>query len=180
MTQLRRTLSETVWYPDHPPRSASALYTATHHHLIYELDLPCVGCGVRHSTLSDPKANPYGAKAMETHHSLVEWAGQTEINWDKLAADNPSLTTLVAVAQAFHAHLLANGELPPDYKLDTTAFVDSVDQMLVLCDIEHRSGNRGVHSITGPVWELQRYERGDWDFTGGGAVAPAPVTGVVS
>lgn len=171
MNILRRTLSETVWYPPHAPRTASALYTATHRHLVYDLDSPCAVCEVRHSTLGDPTANRVAAKAIETHHSLVEWAGQTEINWDKLSADNPSLPNLVAVAAAFHAHLLANGELPADYKLDTTAFVDSTDQMLVLCDVHHRSAGKGVHSITGPIWELQRYERGDWDFVGGGTVA---------
>ena len=51
-----------------------------------------------------------------------------------------------------------------------TSFVDSAEQMLVLCDRHHRSSGQGVHMITGPIWELQRYERGDWDFTGGGAV----------
>ncbi len=168
---LRRTLAETVFYPPHAPRSASALYTQTHPHLVYDLDSPCVVCGVRHSTLGDPVHNRVGAKAIETHHALVEWAGQTEINWEKLAADNPELPGLVAIAQAFHAHLLANGELPPDYKLDTTSFVDSTEQMLVLCDVHHRGAQRGVHMITGPIFELQRYERGDWDFTGGGAVA---------
>lgn len=174
-TQLRRTLSETAFYPEHAPRTASALYAKTHHHLVYELDSPCVVCGVRNSTLKTP-ANRLGSKQIETHHALVEWAGQTEINWDKLAADNPTLPTLVSIAQAFHAHLLANGELPPDYKLDATPFVDSTEQMVVLCDVCHRGGSRGVHMITGPVWELSRYERGDWDFTGGGAVIPTTTT----
>ena len=177
MTLLRRTLSETVFYPPHAPRSASALYVQTHHRLVYDLDSPCVVCGVRHSTLGSP-ANKVGAKALETHHALVEWAGQTEINWDKLAEDNPTLPSLVAIAQAFHAHLLANGELPPDYKLDATPFVDSTEQMIVACDVHHRSSGKGVHMISGPIWELQRYERGDWDFTGGGAI-PAPVVAAI-
>lgn len=168
MSVVRRTLSETVFYPEHAPRTASALYAQTHHHLVYDLDLPCVVCGVRRSTLGDLTQNRVGARAIETHHALVEWAGQTEINWDKLAQDNPTLPTLVSIAQAFHAHLLANGSLPPDYKLDATPFVDSTEQMLVICDVDHRGSQRGVHMITGPVWELQRYEAGDWDFTGGG------------
>ena len=173
MTELRRTLSETVWYPPHPPRKASALYSQTHHQLVAIEDRPCVVCGVRNSTLLDTSHNKVGAKALETHHSLIEWAGANAIDWDKLAADHPDLKTLVALAGAYHAHLLANGgkftgSLDPAI---VTAFVDSSDQLLVVCDQHHRSAGKGVHMITGPIWELQRYERGDWDFTAGGAVA---------
>lgn len=173
MTTLRRTLSETVWYPAHPPRTASALYTQTHHRLVALEDRPCVVCGVRNSTLMDPRHNKVDAKAIETHHALIEWAGANAIDWDKLAADHPELTSLVALAGAYHAHLLANGgafsgTLDPAI---VTAFVDSPDQMLVICDQHHRSAGKGVHMITGPIWELQRYERGDWDFTQAGAVA---------
>jgi hypothetical protein len=173
VTELRRTLSETVWYPAHPPRTASALYTQTHHQLVAVEDRPCVVCGVRNSTLRTP-ANKVNAKALETHHALIEWAGANAIDWDKLAADHPDLRTLMQLAGAYHAHLLANGGAF-DGALDpsiVTAFVDSPDQMLVICDQHHRSSGKGVHMITGPIWELQRYERGDWDFTGGGQIAP--------
>lgn len=169
MTELRRTLAEDVWYPPHPPRKASAVYVATHRELVVEQDRPCAVCGVRRSTLGDPAHNAVGAKALETHHALIEWAGANEIDWDKLAADHPSLPNLTALAGAYHAHLLANGTfagtLDPDI---VTRFVDSADQMLVICDVHHRSAGKGVHMISGPVWELQRYERGDWHFTDGG------------
>lgn len=164
MSELRRTLTEDVFYPEHPPRKASALYTQTHHRLVAVEDRPCVVCGVRNSTLRTP-ANRDGAKALETHHALIEWAGANAIDWDKLAADHPDLTTLHALASAYHAHLLANGSF--DGTIDpaiVTQFVDSPEQMLVICDVHHRSANRGVHMVSGPVWELQRYERGDWDF----------------
>lgn len=171
MPELRRTLAEDVMYPPHPPRVASALYARTHHELVVVQDRPCVVCGVRNSTLADPTANPDRAKTLETHHDLIEWAGANEIDWDKLAADHPDLPNLVALAKAFHAHVTANGSF--DGTLDpaiVTAFVDSDEQMLVICDVHHRGPNRGKHMITGPVWELQRYQRGDWDFLGGGAV----------
>lgn len=168
MPDLRRTLVEDVHYPPHGPRKASALYERTHHELVVVQDKPCSVCGVRNSTLGDPAQNTLGAKAIETHHDIVEWAGQTEIDWDKVAADHPGLPNLVAVARAYHAHLTANGSfdgtLDPDV---VTSFVDSDEQMLVLCDVHHRAARRGIHMITGPVFELQRYERGDWDFTGG-------------
>lgn len=167
-----------MWYPPHPPRKASALYSQTHHRLVALEDRPCVVCGVRNSTLLVPTNNLVHAKAIETHHALIEWAGANAIDWDKLAADHPDLRTLMQLASAYHAHLLANdgtfgGKLDPAI---VTAFVDSPDQMLVICDVHHRSSGKGVHMITGPIWELQRYERGDWDFTGGGEPpAPPPV-----
>ena len=171
MTELRRTLAEDTWYPPHPPRKASALYDRTHHELVVVEDRPCAVCGVRNSTLGNPAQNKVGAKALETHHALIEWAGANAIDWDKLAADHPDLTNLTALAGAYHAHLLANGSfggtLDPAI---VTQFVDSADQMLVICDLDHRGARRGVHMITGPVWELQRYERGDWRFTDGGQV----------
>lgn len=167
LPELRRTLTEDVFYPPHPPRTASALYARTHHQLVVVEDQPCAVCGVRNSTLADPAQNRDGAKALETHHNLIEWAGSSEIDWDKLAEDHPDLPNLVALAKAYHAHLVANGSFSGT--LDpaiVTQFVDSDEQMLVICDVHHRAASKGIHMITGPVWELQRYERGDWDFTG--------------
>lgn len=167
MAVLRRTLAELVEYPPHPPRTASALYERTHRQLVVIEDRPCAVCGVRHSTLGDPAANPCGAKALETHHDLIEWAGATEIDWDKLAADHPGLPSLAALAQAYHAHLAANGTFSGT--LDpaiVTQFVDSDEQMLVLCDVHHRAAGQGIHMITGPVWELQHYAAPGWNFDG--------------
>ena len=167
MAVLKRTLAESVMYPPHPPRTASALYERTHQQLVVIEDRPCAVCGVRHSTLGDPSANPYGAAALETHHDLVEWAGATEIDWDKLAADHPTLPNLVALAKAYHGHLDAygtfEGTLDPGI---VTQFVDSDEQMLVLCDVHHRAAQQGVHMITGPVWELQRYAAPGYHFVG--------------
>ncbi len=174
LAELKRTLAETVEYPPHPPRKASALYTRTHHELVVEKDTPCAVCGVKNSTLAT--ANPYGAKALETHHNLIEWAGATEIDWDKVAADHPDLPNLVAVAKAYHAHLAANGSF--EGTLDptiVTQFVDSDEQMLVLCDVHHRAAMRGIHMITGPVFELQRYEAPGYSFVP--TTGPAPTGG---
>ncbi len=134
MSELKRTLAEAAFYPPHAPRTASALYTREHHELVVVQDQPCRVCGVRNSTLGDPLRNPHGAKALETHHSLIEWAGQTEIDWDKLAADNPTLPNLAAVARAYHAHLMSGGK--PGDPIDpalVTQFEDSAEQLRVLC-----------------------------------------------
>lgn len=167
MPELRRTLAEVVMYPPHPPRKASALYEQTHRELVVEKDTPCAVCGVRHSTLADPARNPYGATALETHHDLIEWAGSTEVDWDKLAADHPSLPNLVALAKAYHAHLDVHGTF--EGTLDpaiVTQFVDSDEQMQVLCDVHHRSAGQGIHMITGPVWQLQHYAAPGYHFVG--------------
>jgi hypothetical protein len=170
MSTLKRTLAEVAEYPPHPPRTASALYERTHQQLVVTEDRPCAVCGVRRSTLGT--ANPYGAKALETHHDLIEWAGATEIDWDKLAADHPSLPNLVALAKAYHAHLDAHGTF--EGTLDpaiVTQFVDSDEQMLVLCDVHHRSALQGIHMITGPVWQLQHYAAPGYHFVGPAAAS---------
>lgn len=82
MAILHRTLDELVAYPKHEPRSASAIYRKTHHHLVYDLDAPCWTCGVRHSTDG----------AMETHHAHFEWASQNGLDLDKVTADWPEIT----------------------------------------------------------------------------------------
>lgn len=77
-----RQLTESVWYPDHDPRTQSAEYKKVHHHLVYELDEPCWVCGVRQSQL------PAG-QHMETHHWHVEWALANRIDIDAIVRDFP-------------------------------------------------------------------------------------------
>ncbi len=108
-----RTLHETVFYAEHDPRKASAEYVRTHHHLIDVLDEPCWVCGVRKSTLADPKRNPHGAKALETHHWHLEWALANGVDPAKILADFPDM------GAADEAHL--------------RAWLDSEGNMLVLC-----------------------------------------------
>ena len=77
-----RTLTESIWYPEHDPRKASAEYKRVHHHLVYELDTPCWICGVRQSELPD-------GEHMETHHWHVEWALANRIDPVLIIADFP-------------------------------------------------------------------------------------------
>lgn len=89
MAELHRTLDELVAYPKHEPRTASATYRKTHHHLIYDLDAPCWTCGIRHST----------GGAMETHHAHFEWASQNGLDLAKVTADWPSITDRQKLAE---------------------------------------------------------------------------------
>ena len=99
MTMLRRTLSELVFYPEHAPRTASALYTRTHHQLVYDEDRPCVVCGVRRSTLAT--ANPLGSGT-----SLGVWTFNAPVSHGK--------NTSVNNGTPFDG---ANGTKPPGRKL---------------------------------------------------------------
>lgn len=139
MSELNRTLHEIAWYPPHDPRKASSEYRHVHHKLVVEMDEACWICGVRHST---------GGK-METHHSELEWAAERAFE-----NDTAMLTKLI---EDFKLKLAAPEEL--------RKWLDSEGNMLVLCDKHHRGSYTGIHSITYPVWKLQRYEReGGWQF----------------
>lgn len=152
---VTRQLMETIAYPEHDPRKASAEYTRVHHHLVVQLDEPCWICGVRNSTLGDPVANHRGAKDLETHHYHVEWALANAVDPAKILADFPEL------GAADEDHL--------------RAWLDSEGQMLVLCDVCHRHPLYGIHSITYPAWVAQRFLRAGYDLVKGDtAVSPPP------
>ncbi|HET8841403.1 MAG TPA: hypothetical protein VFN35_08035 [Ktedonobacteraceae bacterium] len=112
--------------PPHPPREETAAYTKSHQHLVFKLDSPCAMCGVRHSTLNDPKENPFGAKSLETHHYPIERS---------LAhACDPKKVGMVFPEVKDHETL--------------EAFIDSEQNLMVLCDIHHRHPLHGIHHLT--------------------------------
>jgi len=154
--EVRRTLHEDVFYPPHAPRTESAAYARTHHQLVVLADAPCFICGVRQSTLHHPAQNPFGARAMETHHVHVEWALAGAVDLKRFNAQ--------VVAQL-------RRERPDDpaypkhfTRAQMLAWIDHhPDNLLVLCDIHHRHSFVGIHAISGPIWGAQnlllhRYE----------------------
>ena len=134
MSKLERTLHELAWYPEHDPRKASSLYRVTHRVLVVERDEPCWICGIKHSQ----------GGAMETHHAELEWAAE------KAFEDDPEM--LHALVSDLHEKII--GESPEAVR----EFLDSEGNMLVLCAEHHRGPYTGIHSITYPVWKLQRYQ----------------------
>ena len=82
MSELHRRLEESIAYPEHDPRKASAEYRHVHHHLVVELDTPCWICGIRNSE---------GGK-METHHSELEWAAANGVDLPLITKDFPELS----------------------------------------------------------------------------------------
>ena len=154
ITVLHRTLKEDEFYPAHDHRTESPKYKVVHDKLVGEMDLPCLSCGVKKSVLDDPvkrkdpKLNPYGAKQMETHHHITEWA----------------LANAVDTAK-FNSMILPNlARAHPDRQDYKTPFTDQqvrdwVDHdennLWVLCDVHHRAPLLGIHWITYPIWGPQ-------------------------
>lgn len=150
------TIEELQFYPEHDKRRETPEYKKIHKKLVFDLDLPCLVCGVRNSTLSDPKENPYGARQMETHHHIVEWALQNAIGVDKF-----NKTLLPHLAHR-HPH---KSEYKHSFTLEQIrAWVDhSEDNLWVLCNVHHRAKYLGIHEITYPIWSPMDLLRDDFE-----------------
>lgn len=155
---VERTLKEAVFYPEHDHRTESPQYAKAHHHLVVELDLPCLVCGVRNSTLADPDQNVAHARQMETHHHIVEWALQNAIDLDKFNK------RIWPALRARHP-----GKYPNRFTQQSMLdFIDhSEDNLWVLCDVHHRHALVGIHSVTFPIWSAQDLVRDDFQYVAG-------------
>jgi hypothetical protein len=153
--QLRRSLTEIAFYPPHPKRRETPEYKAIHNQLVKKEDRACLVCGVKNSTLQT-KANVFGAKQMETHHRIIEWALANAIDANKF-----NKRVLPGLARA--------RPLREDYKKPFTddqvkAWVDhDPDNLWVLCDVHHRAKFFGIHQITYPIWGPTDLLRDDFD-----------------
>jgi hypothetical protein len=152
----RRQLDERAFYPAHDARKESTAYAKVHKQLCITEDLPCLVCGVRHSTLNDPKENRYGSTAMETHHHIIEWALANAIDVDRF---NKTL----------RPNLARRHKDEPLYMKTMSAqeihdWVDhSADNLWVLCDVHHRHKYLGIHQISYPIWGPQDLLRPDFE-----------------
>jgi hypothetical protein len=183
--QVKETLEQITFYPAHIPRKESGIYRKTHDLMVNEKDLPCWICKVRKSFIKEDGAdksdrNPMGAKQLETHHNIIEWAAANGVDWSKVAKDYPNITPLQHIAHAWdlehnngsvdHGHIKPVGVddatgVPKYKEIDATTFLDGVEQMRVLCNFHHRSTFVGIHAITYPIWQLQRYAMQGFNFT---------------
>lgn len=156
---VKRTLHEATFYPPHPPRKQTPEYRKVRERLIVKEDRPCLVCGVTNSVLDDEVArkdrekNPFGAKQMELHHHIIEWALMKAVDLERF---NERIVT------ALHAQRPLDLEYcdPLDHERARTlsqaemeAWIDhSPANLWVLCDLHHRHSWVGIHAITGPVW----------------------------
>ena len=152
------TIDELQFYPTHDKRRETEEYKAVHNKLVKQLDLPCLVCGVRNSTLGDPKENVYGAKQIETHHHIVEWALQNAIDTDKF---NKILRPHLA-----HRHPndpVWKYEEPFDDKKVRDWVDHSEHNLWAICNVHHRAQYLGIHEITYPIWSPMNLLRADFE-----------------
>jgi hypothetical protein len=128
-----------VHYPDHPPRKDSEFYKKTHINLCIKQNTPCFICGKTHRDGSQ----------MESHHFFIEKAAESAVDWIKFGEYaqnfyNPQSGT--NIGKNFDWKEVSKN---PDI------FVDSEDNMIVLCEEHHRSNYMGIHHMPFPEWILQ-------------------------
>jgi hypothetical protein len=152
------TIHELQFYPVHDKRRETKEYKAVHERLTKTLDLPCLVCGVRNSTLKSEAENPFNAKQMETHHHVLEWALQNAIDVDKF--------NKILLPHLAHRHPKKEQYQKPFTEDQLRAWVDhDEDNLWVLCDVHHRAKFLGIHEITYPIWSpfnLLRPDFLDW------------------
>ena len=153
-------IDELQFYPEHDRRSETPKYREVHDRMVHELKLPCLVCGVTVDTLDNPKVNKYGAKQLETHHHVIEWALAEAIDVDKF---NGQLLPHLAHR---HPNDLTWGYEKPFDQQKVMDWVDHSEHNLwVLCDVHHRAKFAGIHEITYPTWapmDLFRSDFEDW------------------
>lgn len=161
----RHPVDEVQFYPAHETRKETPAYQKAHHHLVNELKLPCLVCGVTIDTLKDPKANRYGAKQLETHHHVIEWSLGEAIDVDKF---NTRL----------RPHLAHRHPKDPTWEYEKPfdaakiqAWVDHSEHNLwVLCDVHHRAKYAGIHELTYPTWVPMDLFRADFEAWANGEI----------
>ena len=142
---------EIATYPPHGPRRSDPhykIFNAARKHLVDVLGVGCWIGGATKAQLREGLSHGhlcYGAQQLEAHHHIAEFAGLNEVDWEKVAQDFPLL------------------EIDSDEAFLRAA--ESDGGLLILCDKHHRGPYHGIHTITEPVWKLNRYARAGWDFT---------------
>ena len=137
----KRTLHEVVITPDHANRTESAEFRASKERLKADGHHRCYVCGT--------------GENIQIHHHAVEWSLSAVADWDKVKAYCEEFDPLG------YGRLLRNQPM-------TSA--DDIRNMLPLCQ-EHHTGvdhedndsGTGIHSLTYPVWLIQKLARAGAD-----------------
>jgi len=86
---------------------------------------------------------------LEGHHLNVEWALINSISLAKVQKYFPDVT-------------------------DLSTFLDSKENLMILCDKHHRSNLHGIHMVTMPAWVAPRIQEDGWDLVNGPNAAAEP------
>ena len=79
---------------------------------------------------------------LEGHHLRAEWSLINSVDLAKIQKDFPAAKSL-------------------------EEWLDSVDNLILLCPDHHRSPLHGVHMVTMPAWIVQKYQLDGWDLVNG-------------
>jgi hypothetical protein len=153
--ELKASLKEDVFYPDHPERTESPTFRATKRAMKLD-DYRCSVCGT--------------SDKIEDHHRFFEWAYSDAIDWVWVkgvatnAIDTMWSHELQATVPIPKRHLIWDLiRLTQDFdwaNFDTSKpelFVDSPSNMWPLCEKHHRAGDHGIHSESYPIWNVQAF-----------------------
>lgn len=121
--------------PPHLPRVDTPEYHKAHNFLIHQKKAPCQVCGVNIDTLTDPVINLLGSKQMESHHYPIERSLMNACDPVKVHTDFPVVYD----------------------KATLEVFIDSPQNLIILCDVHHRSPERGIHHLLTQDFVIQKY-----------------------
>lgn len=163
---MKSTIIEDEYFPDHPPRTESAIFRHTKAEG-HKAGLRCAISGHQ--------------DGVEYHHVFCEWADADAVCWHTvkgiatgevtelpildLSTDQP--TEKMAPVEGFLIYSIikiteARGfdwrAFDPD---KPEQFIDSPQNMLVLHEKFHRAKDHGIHMRTGPTFMFQAFPRKD-------------------
>lgn len=155
-TELDSTLHQIIQYPPHPPRAADSKFTKIRHQRVVVNNQPCFICGITNHDIHNNNPDPSRFKQMELHHCLVQWALADGIDVDKWNAQ------IVPLLNSKSSLLLAPSARSQDIsKMSREQIIDFAhhgdENLLVLCNVHHRSPLTGIHKISYPAWISQKY-----------------------
>lgn len=134
----------TIRYPKHDIRKVSPIFRKTRHQLITINNVKCFICNTD--------------KQLEAHHFYCEKFAVNAINWDTFklfASVTYNMQTSIKLDNGINWELVKEN---PD------VFVDSANNMIVLCKLHHTSSRFGIHHVPFPDWILQRFAKNDFKF----------------
>lgn len=95
---------------------------------------------------------------VEAHHYFCEWSKSGAADWDKLKAIAPFMVN------PQNGLSLASVDWEA-VKGDSSLFVDSKPNLLMLCSFHHRNTAHGIHHIPFSLWLMQKFGQDGFEFT---------------
>jgi len=135
----KQTLTIQVFAPDHPPRTASAVFAQTRKKLIERNAEAKCFIDNGHCDHDNP---------LELHHEVVEWCDSLAVDWEKVKLQVP--------------------DFPWDLfdPAHPETFIDSsYNAKLVLCKRHHVGADHGIHMLPYGLWLLQKLKLSTFTFS---------------